>query len=221
MTTQYTAFFYIYLFYAEYRLPWCSSRGHCWYSNAVSDGTPSNDRNPRAGAGEEGRDSAMPAAGRESRVREKEAPLALDHRTIVIVQRGLMLLVSSPIHTTFLEFFSTFANTLTCCMCSGHVLPRIVGCDSRAVAKTDILTCVIFSKHDLTLRNVAMCQQFDSETKSGARVICPHIARATAGKINLWSNGFYHYFHWCTGIASGFSIWGLPEICPGIDAILG
>jgi hypothetical protein len=45
------------------------------------------------------------------------------------------------------------------CMCSGHVL-----------------TFVIFSKHDLALRNVATCQRFDSETKSGARVICPHIA---------------------------------------------
>ena len=132
----------------------------------------------------------MPAAGRESGVCEKEAPLALDHRTIVIVQRGLMSLVSSPIHTSFSEFFSTFANTLTCCMCSGHVLPRIVGCDSRAVAKTDILTCVIFSKHDITLWNVAMCQRFDSETKSGARVMCPHTAHGTAGEINFWSNGF-------------------------------
>jgi hypothetical protein len=74
-------------------------------------------------------------------------------------------------------------------MCSGHVLPRIVGCDSRAVAKTDIFTGVIFSKHDITLLNVAMCQRFDSETKSGARVICPHIALATADEINLWSNG--------------------------------
>ena len=96
MTTQYTAFFYIYLFYAEYRLPWCSSRGHCWYSNAVSDCTPSNDRNPRAGTGEEGWDSAMPSAGGQSSVCEKKAPKALNHQTIVIVQRGLMLLVSSP-----------------------------------------------------------------------------------------------------------------------------
>ncbi len=75
-------------------------------------------------------------------------------------------------------------------MCSGHVLARIVGCDSRAVAETDILTGVIFSEHDITLRNVAMCQRFDSETKSGARVICPHIARAAADEINLGSNGF-------------------------------
>ena len=191
MTSQlYSFFFDIHLFSPEYRLPWCSSRDHCWYSNAVSDCTPSNDRNARAATGKEGWDSAMPAADRESRVCEKEAPLALDHRTIVIVQRGLMFLVSSPIHTIFFDFFSTCASTFTCCMCSGHVLPRIVGCDSRAVAKTDILTCVIFSKHDITLRNVAMCQRFDSETKSGARVICPHIARATADEIHLWSDGF-------------------------------
>ena len=132
----------------------------------------------------------MPAVGRQSRVCEKEAPLALDHRTIVILQRGLMFLVSSPIHTSFSEVFWTCANTLTCCMCSDRVLPSIVGCDSRAVAKTDILTVLIFSKHDLTLRNVAMCQRFDVQTKSGARVICPHIARATADEIYLWSNGF-------------------------------
>ena len=69
---------------------WCSSRCHCCY-----------DRNPRAGTGEEGWDPAMPAEARQSRVCEKEAPLALDHRTIVIVQRGLMFLVSSPIHTSF------------------------------------------------------------------------------------------------------------------------
>jgi hypothetical protein len=55
-------------------------------------------------------------------------------------------------------------------MCSGHVLPRMVGCDSRTVAETDSLPGVIFSKPDITLRNVAMCQRFDSETKSGARV---------------------------------------------------
>ena len=194
MTSQLCSFFW-HLFIssvAEYRFPWCTSRCNSWYSNAVSDCTPSNDRNARVATGKEGWDSAMPAVGRESRVCEKEAPLALDHRTIVIVQRGLMSLVSSPIHTSFSEFFLTFATvtTRTCCMCSGHVLPRVVGCDSRAVAKTDILTCVIFSKHDLTLRNVAMCQQFDSETKSGAPVICPHIARATADKNNLWSNGF-------------------------------
>ena len=75
-------------------------------------------------------------------------------------------------------------------MCSGHVLPRIVGCDSRAVAETDVHTGDIFSKHDIALRNITMCQRFDSETKSGARVICPHIARATADEINVWSNGF-------------------------------
>ena len=92
--------FFTFIYSAEYRLPWYSSRGHCWYSNAVSDSTPSHDRNPRAGTGEEGWDSAMPAA-RQSKVCEKEAPLALDHRTIVIVQRGLMFLVSSPIHTSF------------------------------------------------------------------------------------------------------------------------
>ena len=191
MTSQLYSFFDIYSFYeAEYLLPWYSSRCHCWYSNGVSDGTPSNDRNPRAGTGEEGWDSAMPAADRESRVCEKEAPLALDHRTIVIVQRGLMFLVSSPIHTIFSEFFSTSASTLTFCMCAGHVLARIVGCDSRAVAKKDILTVVIFITHDIKLRSVAMCQRFDSETKSAARVICPHIARSTADEINLWSNGF-------------------------------
>ena len=75
-------------------------------------------------------------------------------------------------------------------MCSGNVFPRVVGCDSRAVAKADILTGVIFSKHDITLWNLAMCQRLDSEAKSGARVICPHIARATADEINVWSNGF-------------------------------
>ncbi len=144
--------FLTFIYSSEYRLPWYSSLGH--NSNAVSDCTPSYDRNPRAGTGEEGWDSAMPAAVRHSRVCEKEAPLALDHRTIVIVQRGLMFLVSSPIHTSF---FRRVPIRLHACMCSGHVLPRIVGCDSRAVAKTDILACVIFSKHDLTLRNVAMC----------------------------------------------------------------
>ena len=132
----------------------------------------------------------MPAEARQSRVCEKEGPIALDHRTIVIVQRGLMFLVSSPIHTISFEFFSTCDSTLTCCMCSGHVLARIVGCDGRAVAKKDILTFVIFITHDIKLRSVAMCQRADSETKSGAGVMCPHIAHGTAGEINLWSNGY-------------------------------
>ncbi len=131
----------------------------------------------------------MPAEARQSRVCEKEAPLALDHRTIVIVQRGLMFLVSRPIHTISFEFFWTCDSTLTCCMCSGHVLARIVGCDSRGVAKKDILTFVIFITHDIKLWSVAMCQRVDSETKSGARLMCPHIAHGTAGEVNLWSNG--------------------------------
>jgi hypothetical protein len=96
MPSQLCSFFLTFIYSAEYRLPWYSSRCHCWYSNAVSDCTPSNDRNPRAGTGEEGWDSAMPSAGGQSSVCEKKAPKALNHQTIVIVQRGLMLLVSSP-----------------------------------------------------------------------------------------------------------------------------
>jgi hypothetical protein len=58
------------------------------------------------------------------------------------------------------------------------------------MAKKDILTFVIFITHDIKLRSVAMRQRFDSETKSVARVMCPHIAHGIANEIDLCSNGF-------------------------------
>ena len=109
--------FLTFIYSSEYRLPWYSSLGH--NSNAVSDCTPSYDRNPRAGTGEEGWDSAMPAAVRHSRVCEKEAPLALDHRTVVIVLRCFMCLVSSRTIPTFFDMcqYTDILHVFRSCSC--------------------------------------------------------------------------------------------------------
>ena len=160
----------------------------------------------------------MPAEARQSRVCEKEGPLALDHRTIVIVQRGLMFLVSSRSIRAFFDM---------CQYISSHAAYiQVVFLQGSSVATAELWPKKIFLlslfSSIMTLNfGVSQCANGLTVKQNLVLVLCA-LMLLTEQLVKLISGqmGFRIPVAVVLVLQVVLNL-GFPEVFPGLDANLG